>query len=80
MRKRPLGRRFSMRHRPGAETVSRRFSRQRKRAACYKALAAGTKEPLRSQLIALLREHKTGEATRRNKEASGQDYETSYLS
>ena len=36
-------------------------------------------EALRSQLIALLREHKTSEATRRYKEASGQDYGTSIL-
>jgi len=46
-------------------------------AAHNKALAAEIKEPLRSQLIALLREHKTGEATKRYKEASGQDYGTS---
>ena len=48
-----------------------------KRAAHYKALAEGIKEPLRSQLIALLREHKTGEAISRYREASGQDYGTS---
>jgi len=29
-----------------------------------------------AQLIALLREHKTGEATKRYKETSGQDYRT----
>jgi hypothetical protein len=48
-----------------------------KHAAHYKALAEGIKEPLRSQLIALLREHKTGEAISRYREASGQDYGTS---
>jgi hypothetical protein len=42
-----------------------------------KALADAIKDPLRSELIALLREHKTAEATTRYKEASGQDYGTS---
>jgi hypothetical protein len=46
------------------------------RLAQDKALAAAIKEPLRSDLIALLREHKTAEATTRYKEASGQDYPT----
>ena len=48
-----------------------------KRAAHFKALAAAIKEPLRSQLIALLREHNTPEATKRYKEATGQDSATS---
>jgi hypothetical protein len=47
-----------------------------KRIAHNQALAAEIKEPLRSQLIALLREHKTAEATQRYKDASGQDYST----
>jgi hypothetical protein len=47
------------------------------RAAHYKALTGANPEPLRSQVMALLREHKTSEATTRYKEASGQDYGTS---
>jgi hypothetical protein len=42
-----------------------------------KALAAAIQEPLRSQLLALLRAHKTAAATDRYKEASGQDMKTS---
>jgi hypothetical protein len=41
-----------------------------------KALAAAIKEPLRSQLMALLHEHMRSEAIKRYKEASGQDYRT----
>lgn len=44
--------------------------------AHYESLAAGIEEPLRSQLIALLRGHKTGEATERYMKASGQDGQT----
>jgi hypothetical protein len=47
------------------------------RAARFKAIADGIKEPLRSQLIALLRENKTVDAITRYKESSGQDYGTS---
>ncbi len=43
----------------------------------HKALAAAIQEPLRSQLMALLRQHKTGEATDRYRKASGQDMKTS---
>lgn len=49
---------------------------RKEREARYKSIAGTIQEPLRSQLIALLREHKTGEAIRRYKEASGQDYQT----
>jgi hypothetical protein len=47
------------------------------RAVRYRTLAAEIREPLRSQLIVLLREHKTASADTRYKEASGQDYGTS---
>ena len=50
----------------------------RKAAAVhYKALAAGIKEPLRSELLRMLREHETGRATDRYHQASRQDYKTS---
>jgi hypothetical protein len=49
------------------------------REAHYKSLAGAIQEPLRSQLIELLREHKTGEAVNRYKEASGQDEQTAML-
>jgi hypothetical protein len=42
--------------------------------ARHRALAAAIAEPLRSQLVALVRAHKTGEAVRQYKDASGQDY------
>ena len=45
--------------------------------AHYKALASEIKEPLRSELLGLLRAHKTGTATDRYHEATGQDYKTS---
>jgi hypothetical protein len=45
--------------------------------ARHRALAAAIVEPLRSQLVALVRAHKTGEAVRRYKDASGLDYRTS---
>jgi hypothetical protein len=43
-----------------------------KSLAQHKALAAAIKEPLRSHLLALPREQKTGEARNRCKEATGQ--------
>ncbi|HKW88979.1 MAG TPA: hypothetical protein VJN21_09500 [Candidatus Acidoferrales bacterium] len=46
------------------------------RIAKTDALAAAIQEPLRSQLKALLREHKTVTATKQYQQASGQDYET----
>lgn len=49
---------------------------RKEREARYKSLAVGIQEPLRSQLIALLRNHETAQATDRYKEASGQDYKT----
>lgn len=52
---------------------------RREREARYKSLAAGIQEPLRSQLIALLRNHDTGEATDRYMKASGQDGRTAML-
>ncbi len=47
--------------------------------AHYKALARAIREPLRSQLVALLREHKTGDAIERYKKASGTDGQTAML-
>lgn len=44
-----------------------------------KALADGIKEPLRSELIGLLRAHETGRATERYREASKQDGRMSML-
>lgn len=45
--------------------------------AHYKALASEIREPLRSELVDLLRAHKTGTATDRYHEATGQDVKTS---
>jgi hypothetical protein len=45
--------------------------------AHYKALADGIKEPLRSELLTLLRAHETATATDRYREASGQNMKTS---
>ncbi|HTU35204.1 MAG TPA: hypothetical protein VMF66_15480 [Candidatus Acidoferrum sp.] len=45
----------------------------------YKKLAAGIKDPLRSQLIAMLRKHETGEAEERYQKATGSDIRTSVL-
>jgi len=47
--------------------------------AHYKAIADGIKEPLRSELVKMLRAHETGRATDRYHEASGQDMKTSML-
>jgi len=47
--------------------------------AHYKAMADGIKEPLRSELLGLLRAHETGRAIDRYREASGQDGRTSML-
>lgn len=52
---------------------------RKEREAHYKSIADGIREPLRSQLVALLREHKTGQAIERYKEASGQDGQTAML-
>ncbi len=49
---------------------------RKQRIAKDKALVAAIAEPLRSELLALLREHKTMTATKRYQDASGQDYET----
>ena len=46
-------------------------------AAQHRAIAVAVAEPLRSQLVALLRAHKTAEAIRQYKEASGLDYRMS---
>ena len=45
--------------------------------ARYKAIASEIKDPLRSELLGLLRAHKTATATDRYHEATGQDYKTS---
>lgn len=47
--------------------------------ARYKALADAIKDPLRSELVGMLRAHETGRATDRYREASGQDGRTSML-
>lgn len=52
---------------------------RKEREAHYKALAGAIQEPLHSQLIALLRKHKTAEAIDRYKAASGQDEQASML-
>jgi hypothetical protein len=46
------------------------------RVAKTLALVADIKEPLRSELKTMLREHKSMTATKRYQEASGQDYQT----
>lgn len=45
----------------------------------YRTIAAAMKEPLRSQLIAMLRKHQSGEASTRYHEATGSDMPTSML-
>jgi hypothetical protein len=45
----------------------------------YKAIAAAIKEPLRSQLLAMLRAHKTGEAEIRYRQVTGSDIRTAML-
>jgi hypothetical protein len=45
--------------------------------AHYKTLASEIKEPLRSELLGLLRAHETATATDRYHQATGQDYKTS---
>lgn len=49
------------------------------REAQLNFLVAAIQEPLRSQLIALLRDHKTGEAIDRYKAATGKDGQTAML-
>lgn len=45
----------------------------------YKALAQAIRDPLRSQLLAMLRAHQTGEAETRYRQATGSDMRTSVL-
>lgn len=45
----------------------------------YKTLAAAIKDPLRSQLLAMLRKHETGEAEERYQKSTGSDIRTSML-
>lgn len=45
----------------------------------YKALAAAIKEPLRSQLLTMLRAHQSGEAETRYQQAKGGDMRTAML-
>jgi hypothetical protein len=63
------------------ETALKRYrdqAPQRKELeAHYKAVADGIQQPLRSELIAMLRDHKHSSAVTRYHEASGQDYKTS---
>jgi hypothetical protein len=49
------------------------------REARSQALAAAIQEPLRAQLIDLVRAHRTGDAIDRYKKASGQDMQTAML-
>lgn len=44
--------------------------------ARYKALAAGIKQPLRSELLAMIREHNTASASTRYQQASGESAQT----
>jgi hypothetical protein len=46
------------------------------RVAKTLALIADIREPLRSELTTLIRDHKTMTATKRYQETSGQDYQT----
>jgi hypothetical protein len=50
---------------------------RRKLFAHYKALADGIQQPLRDELIAMLRDHKRSSALTRYHDVSGQDYSTS---
>jgi hypothetical protein len=50
---------------------------RRKLLAHYQALADGIQQPLRGELIAMLRDHKRSSALARYREAGGQDYKTS---
>jgi hypothetical protein len=52
---------------------------RKEREAHFKSLADAIQEPVRSQLIALLRDHKTAQAIDRYKESSGQDGQTAML-
>lgn len=64
---------------PTQETLKRfreEAPARKKLEAHYQMLAAAIREPLRGELMALLREHKTGEAIDRYKQASGKDYRT----
>lgn len=45
----------------------------------YKTVAAAIKEPLRSELLAMLRNHQSGEAAERYQKATGSDMRTSML-
>lgn len=45
----------------------------------YKAIAAGIKEPLRSELLTMLRAHQTGEAETRYQKVTGSNMRTSML-
>lgn len=47
--------------------------------AHYKAIAAAIKEPLRSELLTMVRAHQTGEAETRYQKATGSDMRTSML-
>jgi hypothetical protein len=67
---------------PTEQTVKRfrdEAPARKEREAHYRLLVGTIQEPLRSQLIALLRDHKTGEAIDRYKAASGQDTQTAML-
>ena len=62
-----------------SQEMIKQFRDQAPERARYKALAEAIKEPLRSQLIGLLREHETGQAVDRYMKATGQDGRTAIL-
>ena len=45
----------------------------------YKSMAADIKDPLRSELLTMLRQHKSGEASTRYQQATGSDMRTAML-
>jgi hypothetical protein len=45
----------------------------------YQKIAAGIKEPLRGELLKMLRVHQTGEASTRSQKAAGCDMRTAIL-
>lgn len=62
-----------------SEATIKQFRDQAPERAHYKAVAGAIQEPLRSQLLALLREHETGAAVDRYMKATGQDGRTAIL-
>jgi hypothetical protein len=63
---------------PTADAI-KKFHENAAARARYKALAQSIHEPLRSELIGLLRQYETGSAIDRYHQASGEDMQTSML-